>query len=219
MTKITYPDRTTDLYSYDFQSGSSAGKPSLDLRQHTDRLGRVSTYNYNADRRLTVVTEPIAASVTRTTSHDYYENGVLKDITDANGNVTHWDIDIQSRPTSKTYGFGTANAEKENYAYAVNTSRLVSVTDALSQVKSYTYALDDRITDFTYRKRESDAQSDLRLGLVLSTPILDGGRARDHELRLHSYCHAWGITLLHRGLTLHFVWRFPLRSPCRQGHR
>ncbi len=74
----------------------------MELRKYTDRLGRATTYAYDADQRLTSVTEPLTSSTTRTTSYDYYENGTLKDITDANGNVTHWDIDIESRPVDKS---------------------------------------------------------------------------------------------------------------------
>ena len=53
ITTITYPDGTTDLYDYTFQSGPYVGTASLELRKHTDRLGRVTTYAYDADRRLT----------------------------------------------------------------------------------------------------------------------------------------------------------------------
>jgi len=148
--KITYPDNTTDLYDYNFQSGPFVGTASLEMRKHTDRLGRVTTYGYDADRRLTSVTEPTAGTGTRTTAYDYYEDGTLKDIIDANSNDTHWEIDIQSRPTSKTYQFGTSSAQTETYAYEATTSRLHSVTDALGQVKTYTYGLDDRITAITY---------------------------------------------------------------------
>jgi len=146
VTQILYPDGTTDLYNYNFPNGT----PSLELRKHTDRLGRVTTYGYDADRRLTSVTEPISSGVNRTTSYDYYENGVLKNITDANGNVTHWDIDLESRPVSKTYAYGTPNAETETLMYEATTSRLMSLTDALAQVKSYIYAVDDRLTGITY---------------------------------------------------------------------
>ena len=148
--RISYPDGTTDLYNYNFLSGPNEGKPSLDLRHHTDRLGRYTTYNYDADRHLTSVTEQISASQNRTTQYDYYEDGTLKDITDAKGNVTHWEIDSQSRPTSKTYAYGTSSAQTETYAYETTNSRLHSITDALGQVKTFTYAHDDRLTGFTY---------------------------------------------------------------------
>jgi RHS repeat-associated protein len=146
VTKITYPDGTTDQYHYTFQGGPLAGKPSLELRKHIDRLGRVTKYDYDADRRLIQVSEPGAI----TTRYDYYEDGTLKDITDAKGNVTHWEIDLQSRPMSKTYAFGTANAQTETYTYETTNSRLHSVTDTLGQVKTFTYGHDDRIIGFAY---------------------------------------------------------------------
>ncbi len=150
VTSITYPDGTTDSYDYTFQSGPLAGTQSLEVRKHTDRLGRVTTYGYDADRRLTSVTEPTSGTGTRTTSYDYYENGTLKDITDANGNVTHWDIDIESRPTKKTYAFGTSSAQAETYTYETSTSRLKSITDANGQTKTFTYDIDDKVKGFTY---------------------------------------------------------------------
>jgi RHS repeat-associated protein len=149
VTTITYPDGSTDGYDYTFQSGSNQGKPSLDLRRYTDRLGRVTTYEYDADRRLTSVTEPEAEG-SHVTSYAYYEDGTLKDLTDANGNVTHWAVDLQSRPTSKTYAYGTREVQTETYAYETTNSRLHSVTDALGQVKTFTYAHDNRITNITY---------------------------------------------------------------------
>ena len=150
ITSITYPDGTTDLYDYTFQSGTYAGTASLELRKYTDRLGRVTTYNYDADRRLTSVTEPITSTTTRTTSYDYYEDGTLKDVIDANGNDTRWAIDIESRPTSKTYAYGTSSAQTETYTWENTSSRLHSITDALGQVKTFSYAKDNRITGITY---------------------------------------------------------------------
>ena len=131
VTSITYPDGTTDLYDYTFQSGPLMGTPSLELRKHTDRLSRVTTYGYDADRRLTSVTEPTQGTSTRTTQYQYYENGKLKDIIDANGNDTHWAIDIESRPTSKTYAYGTSSAQTETYTYETTTSRLKSIKPCL----------------------------------------------------------------------------------------
>ena len=150
ITRITYPDGTTDQYDYTFQSGPQQGQPSLDMRKHTDRLGRVTTYGYDADERLTSVTEPLTSATTRTTSYDHYEDGRLKDIVDPNGNVTHWEIDLQSRPISKTFAYGTANAQTETYAYEATNSRLHSVTDALGQVKTFTYDHANETTAVTY---------------------------------------------------------------------
>jgi YD repeat-containing protein len=152
VTRITYPDATHDDYDWTFQSGANAGLPSLNLWRATDRLGRVTTYAYDANRRLTSVTQQTSATpaVTRTTSYSTYENGSLKDQTDANGNVTHYAVDLQSRPTTKTYAYGTAAAKTETTAYETTTSRTKSLTDALNQVKTYSYTLDNRIAGITY---------------------------------------------------------------------
>ncbi len=152
VTRITYPDASHDDYDYTFQIGPHAGQPSLDVWKFTDRLGRITTYTYDANRRLTSVTEPVTSlpATTRTTSYSYYENGALKDQTDANGNVTHYAIDIQGRPVSKTYAYGTANAKTETTAYETTTSRIKATTDALAQVKTITYGVDDLPTAIAY---------------------------------------------------------------------
>jgi RHS repeat-associated protein len=150
VTQITYPDGTTDQYDYTFQSGPLMGDPSLELRKYTDRLGRVTTYSYDADQRLTSVTEPTSGTSTRTTQYDYYEDGTLKDIIDANSNDTHWDIDIESRPIDKIYAYGTSSAQTETYTYETATSRLKSITDALGQVKTFSYDEANEITGLTY---------------------------------------------------------------------
>jgi len=150
VTKITYPDTSHDDYDWNFQSGTYVGTASLDIRKVTNRLGRVTTFDYDANRRVTSVTETIDSTHTRTTSYAYWENGVLKSITDANGGVTRFDIDLQGRRTVKTYAYGTAGAKSETTAYETTTSRIKTLTDALSQVKTYAYALDDQITGITY---------------------------------------------------------------------
>jgi RHS repeat-associated protein len=53
---------------------------------------------------------------------------------------------VQGRLTSKQYPDTSTVA----YTYETTTSRLKSVTDALSQVKTYAYAQDDRLTGVTY---------------------------------------------------------------------
>jgi RHS repeat-associated protein len=150
VTKVAYPDGTTDQYDYNFQSGAEAGTPSLDVRKYADRLKNSTIYEYDADERLTSVTEPVSEGNTRTTSFAYFEDGTLKEIADPKGNVTLWAIDQQSRPISKTYGYGTKEAESEIYDYEMTNSRLHSVKDAMNQVKTFGYAHDDRITNVDY---------------------------------------------------------------------
>lgn len=159
VTKVKYPDGTTDQYDYNFPTGWTAngvnygGTPSLDVWKVTDRLGRIVNYSYDRNRQLISKSETVKVAgtdVTRTTGYSYYPNGVLKELTDANGAVTHWEIDIESRPTSKTYAFGTANAKTETYTYETTTSRLKSITDAKGQTVTYTYNKDNSIASYAY---------------------------------------------------------------------
>jgi YD repeat-containing protein len=133
LTRATYLDGTTDQYIYN----------RLDLASFKDRQGRVWSYAHDPDRRLTAVTDPLGHK----TIYTYYEDGTLKSLTDPNGHATAWDIDVESRPTAKIYADGTETA----YQYELTTSRLRSVTDALGQVKSYKYALDNRLAGIGYQ--------------------------------------------------------------------
>lgn len=159
VTKVKYPDGTTDQYDYRFPTGWTAngvnygGTPSLDVWKVTDRLGRIVNYSYDRNRQLVSKSETVkvgGVDVTRTTGYAYYENGVLKNLTDANGAVTHWEIDLQSRPVSKTYAYGTANAKTETYTYENTTSRLKSITDARGQTVTYTWNKDNSLASYTY---------------------------------------------------------------------
>lgn len=159
VTKVKYPDGTTDQYDYNFPTGWTAngvnygGTPSLDVWKVTDRLGRIVNYSYDRNRQLISKSETVkvaGSDVTRTTGYSYYENGVLKELTDANGAVTHWEIDIQSRPVSKTYAYGTANAKTETYSYENTTSRLKSITDAKGQITTFTRNKDNSIASYAY---------------------------------------------------------------------
>lgn len=131
-TRVSYPDGTATLYGWE----------RLELASVTDRLGRVTRYQYDANRRRVAETDPLG----RVTRYGHYPNGTLKTLTDANGNVTTWERDLQSRVTARVDAVGQRTA----YAYESSTSRLHARTDALGQVSTYGYARDDRLTALDY---------------------------------------------------------------------
>jgi RHS repeat-associated protein len=133
LIKETYPDGTSRQYVYS----------KLDLAQVTDRQGRITKFTYDADRNLTSATDPAGNTFTLA----YFENGKLKSMKDGNGNTTSWGIDVQSRPTGKTYADGTTSTR----TYQNTIGRLASITDALGQVKSFSYTPDNRIAGITYQ--------------------------------------------------------------------
>jgi RHS repeat-associated protein len=132
VTALTYPDGTSERYTYD----------KLDLVSFQDRIGRSWTYVHDANGNLTSVTDPTGA----TSHYAYSPNGNLTSLTDAKGNVTSWTYDIQGRVTSKQY----ADTSTVTYAYETTTSRLKTRTDALGQIKTLAYALDDQIAQMSY---------------------------------------------------------------------
>lgn len=134
LTLITYPDGTSRQYTW----------KNLDLVAITDRQGRVTQYAYDAVRNLIGITDPLGQQ----TKLGYYENGKLKSLTDADGNTTTWAIDLQSRVIGKQYQDG----KSDTFAFENTTSRLKSKTDALAQVKQYSYTLDDQLAGIDYAK-------------------------------------------------------------------
>lgn len=132
ITSVTYPDGTQDRYTYN----------RLDLASHTDRLGRITTYVYDADRRLTSVTDPTGHQ----TLFGYNPDGQITSRTDPNTNQTLFAYDIEGRLTTKTY----PDTSTLTYVFENTSSRLHTATDALSQVKTYGYTEDSRVSSLTY---------------------------------------------------------------------
>ncbi|MFZ1767415.1 MAG: RHS repeat-associated core domain-containing protein, partial [Candidatus Nitrotoga sp.] len=132
ITQTTYPDGTTQTASWD----------KLDLAAVTDRQGRQSQYVYDAVRNLVTTIDPLSREI----HYGYYPNQTLKSLTDANGKVTSWNRDLQSRVTAKIYDDG----KQETVGYENTTSRVKSLTDSLGQRKNYSYAKDNRPTKLDY---------------------------------------------------------------------
>ncbi len=132
ITKITYPDGTSQRYTYQ----------RLDLVSYQDREGRLWRYQYDANRRLAAVSDPMRQS----TKLGYDPAGNLVSLTDPKGNMTAWTYDVQDRQIAKTY----ADNSQVTYTYENTTSRLKSVLDALGQTKQYSYAIDNNLTGLTY---------------------------------------------------------------------
>ena len=132
LTKATYPDGTTEAYTYD----------KLDPSSYKDRLGRMWRYAYDANRRLTTITDPNGQQ----TAFTYNRTDEITSQTDPKGYTTSWAYDLEGRPTTKTY-FDSSTLVT---AYENTTSRIKSITDALGQIKQFSYAKDDLLLGITY---------------------------------------------------------------------
>ena len=81
----------------------------------------------------------------RKTQYTWCACGSLKSITDANGNVTTFEHDLQGRVTQKNYPDGTY------YIYAYDPlGRLQTRTDALGQTTTYAYNPDNTLNTVAY---------------------------------------------------------------------
>ena len=132
ITKTTYPDGTADTYTYN----------NLDLASYQDRLGRIWTYTYDADRRLTAMTD----STGHQTHYAYNPDSTLTKLTDPRGKITQWAYDLEDRLISKTFNDNSTIT----YTYENTTSRLKSILDGRGETKQYSYDADNEVAGITY---------------------------------------------------------------------
>ncbi len=131
-TLVSFPDGTYNQLVYE----------RLDLTKSRDRRGRWTTFAYNALRQRVSSRDPAG----QLTQFDWCACGALHQIIDPAGKATMWTYDRQGRVISKTYADNT----KQTYSYEPSTSRLLSTTDAKSQVTTYQYYLDNALKQVAY---------------------------------------------------------------------
>ena len=161
----TYPDETYEETTYNL----------LDAEGHRDRLERWS-YTYHDDlRRVWQTVDPLL----RTTTMDWCTTcGSLDGITDAEGNETRWERDLQGRVRKET----RADGKFWEYTYETTTSRLKSVKDPKLQVKTFTYDLDDKLIGIAYT------------GQLMPTPDVTYSYVPDPYGRLQTMVDGTGTT-------------------------
>jgi len=131
-TRVTHPDGTYEQTVY--------GR--LDAEQQRDRLGRWTRTFYDALRR-PIAFRDAAGAVTR---QEWCDCGSLDSLTDANGNTTTWERDIQGRVTREV----RANGSDIQFTYEATTSRLKQRTDQKGVVTTYDYFLDGALQRKSY---------------------------------------------------------------------
>ena len=140
LTKITFPDGTSDQFTY--TSPGQGHTSGLDLTLIRDRAGRQTTSEYNSIRQMTKRTDPL----NRTTLFQWCKCGALRSLTDPLGRTTTWRHDIQGRLQDKVY----ADGSKVTYLYENTNSRLSQRIDEKLQVTQYDYNRDDTVNRITY---------------------------------------------------------------------
>ena len=134
--RTTYPDGTFEEITYE----------RLDPLSHRDRLGRITRYSYDAERRLTAVRDASG----RTIQQRFFPSAARERVIDGNGNATRWERDPGGRVTREVRADGTTETR---YTYDA-LGRLKTVTDAKQQVTTYTYNLDGTVASVAHTNAE-----------------------------------------------------------------
>lgn len=121
LSLITYPDSTTEQFSYLHGAGNNPNAPGLDLTAQKDRAGRWTRYVYDEVRRLIMTITPDGL----TTKQDWCKCGKIWKLTDKAGRVTEWKRDILGRVYEKIMPDGTT---KTSYTYQPRSGRLATMT-------------------------------------------------------------------------------------------
>ncbi|HSH39565.1 MAG TPA: hypothetical protein VK993_12340, partial [Chthoniobacterales bacterium] len=153
-TKITFPDATFQEFKY---TDNITGQMELDLTGSRDRRGRWTYRNYNENRQMISITDPL----NQTTLFGWCTCGSLESITDAKNQTTTFYRDIQGRVHQKVFADNTTI----NYLYAGQsaantagaTSRLKASTDAKSQQTNYLYFKDGALKQISYTNSAGQA--------------------------------------------------------------
>ena len=149
-TVVTYPDGTYESFRY---TDNLTDAMTLDLTASRDRLGRWTYRQYNGNRQMESITDPLG----RTTNYNWCTCGSLTSQVDPNGNYTMFNRDLQGRvyqryntdTTTITYLF-----EGQSLPETVGlTSRLASSivgTGTSGRQTSYSYFIDGNISSVSY---------------------------------------------------------------------
>lgn len=131
LTKITYPDNTTEEYTYNASGNMLTVK---DRRTNT-----MVTNEYDANQRVIKQTLADGAIYQFAYTLDTNGNVTRTDVTRPRTLVRRIDFDAKGYITQETHAFGTAQAQTWTYARQAGTNFLMSVTDPLGRRTDYTY--------------------------------------------------------------------------------
>ncbi|MFH1777869.1 MAG: DUF6531 domain-containing protein [Candidatus Omnitrophota bacterium] len=132
ITKIIYPDNTTEEFEYD---------PCGNLTKKTDANGNETLYDYDNFGRLIKVSDALS----NITEYTYDTSGNLETIKDANSNITTYTYDRVNRVSKITDALGYST----EYSYD-SVGNLIKKTDANSQITEYEYDKVNKLTKVYY---------------------------------------------------------------------
>ena len=131
LTKVTYPDNTTEEYTYNTSGNMLTVK---DRRANT-----MVTNEYDANQR--VIKQTLADGAIYLFAYTLDTNGKVTrtDVTRPRNLVRRIDFDVKGYMAQQTEAFGTAKAQTWTYTRQAGTNFLMSETDPLGRRTDYTY--------------------------------------------------------------------------------
>lgn len=130
-SKITYPDTTTESWTYD---------PKGNALTFTDRAGNVTTFTYNQRGQVLTITNPAGGITTIT----YGTDGSLRSVKAPSGDTTSYSYDAQFRVKQITFADGSTRT----FTYD-NRDNVIKTVDELGQITTATFDDDNHLASTT----------------------------------------------------------------------
>lgn len=189
-----------DRYTYVYTGTASLNSQVVE----TGPLGRVATYLFDTEGRLTSASESASAHcAARSSSRTYDANGYPDKVTDFNGNVTDYDYNIKGQMTRKVEGAGATPVRITDYTWDPAYNRMASATIEGYQQTSYTYTTDNRIASITVKNLSANGVANqthtwtyaytLYANGILKQMVVDGPQAAQDALT-YNYSTAGDLT-------------------------
>ena len=157
LTLVTYPDNSTESWTYDGTFDQ--------VTSYTDPLGNVTLYTVDSVTGLTTSARQVVGEVDDlqngetddvVTLYAYNADKRLVSVTDALGFVTAYTYDARGNVLTETTAYGTALAAATVYTYD-SADRLTSSTDPLGRTTNYQYDNLDRLIQTTLPAAQTGA--------------------------------------------------------------
>ena len=157
LTLVTYPDNSTERWTYDGTFDQ--------VTSYTDPLGNKTIYTVDSVTGLTTSARQVVGEVDDlqngetddvVTLYAYNADKRLVSVTDALGFVTAYTYDARGNVLTETTAYGTALAAATFYTYD-SADRLTSSTDTLGRTTNYQYDALDRLVQTTLPAAQSGA--------------------------------------------------------------
>ena len=157
LTLVTYPDNSTESWTYDGTFDQ--------VTSYTDPLGNVTLYTVDSVTGLTTSARQVVGELDSpqngetddvVTFYAYNADKRLVSVTDALGFVTAYTYDARGNVLTETTAYGTALAAATVYTYD-SADRLTSSTDPLGRTTNYQYDNLDRLIQTTLPAAQTGA--------------------------------------------------------------